>query len=1110
MRRSAGALLCLLAALAALLAAAGAGAASLKDPFFATSSLTTGPPVNISAPTVAGATVEGQTLMAASGSWNPSATSVAYQWQRDAGSGFGDISGETGPTYTLVAADVGALVRVHVVATNASGSAPADAVGVGPVIDGDPANTVAPVVTGNLQGGRTLTASAGTWFPAAATYAFQWQRDTGSGFTPIPSATSSNYTTVPADVGATIRARITATNSFASVTVATAGVGPITSGAPANTAVPVISGAAKRGAPLAVGAGTWSPAGTTYAYQWQSDDGSGFADITGAVNSSYTPLGGDIGNTLRVVVTAANAFGSTTATSAATAAVATDPPASAAAPSIAGTAKRTFTLTASAGTWTPAGASHAYQWQRDGGSGFVDISGATSASYTLVAADVGDVVRVRVTATNVDGSTTADSAQTATVVAATPGSTVAPVLTAGNRVGAMLTTSDGSWSPAASSYAYQWQRRVAGTYVDIAGATSRSYTLAAADAGTTVRARVTATNADGSGAGYSAASATVVAPPVAPGTIAAPTGTLVDTNALTIDPGVWTPSSTTFTFQWLRCPAGATALGGCVTIGNGQSYILLGEDVGHTIAVRVTGTAAGVSTVATATFTADVTGRPLTLVTAPAIVGTVQVAQIVRAGPAAWSVPTRTEHYQWQRCEADGTLCVDIPGATQQSYKVTVADKDHALVVHEAATSWGQASTADSAAAVVADQPVPVIGTAPVLTGVAKRAANLQLSRGTWANDPTGFAYSWLRCDSDGTNCVTIAGATRANYILTAADVAHAVRGAVTATNTEGSTTAASAPTTAVQAVLPQLVTVGAITGRMQVPQTIQMKRSTWSTTADTTYAYQWQRCDAAGANCADIAGARSQAYRLQVADARARLRVLNIATDADGSTTAATPVTAVIAPAPPGVQVTPRLTGVGRTDVGKTLTVAPGTWNPATEITAKVLQFWRCAPRCTALATGGAGSYVLTDDDAGAMIRGSETATGPGGTTVAWAPAWLGPVRSPTVAAISFSSLAGETALMSTSRGAALATATVSRATAAARAASASHARDRSVRITLRRARRAPKGTLRAWACLASPAASEGTPCSKAVSLRSRATLTLAVAKGQRVRVVVVQSRKR
>ncbi|WCB93761.1 hypothetical protein DSM104299_02477 [Baekduia alba] len=1114
MRRSSGALLCLLAAIAALLAPAAAGADGLRDPLSVSplASLTSGPPVNVGVPTVAGTLIEGQTLVAASGSWNPSATSATYQWQRDTGSGYADISGATATTYTLLAADVGASLRVHVVATNASGSGAADADGVGPIIAGDPVNTVTPVIAGNLQGGSTLIAGVGSWHPAGTSYSFKWQRDSGSGYADIAGATAMTYTTVPADVTASIRVRVTAVNGFASVVATSNVLGPITTGKPASVVAPVITGTAKRGVALAANSGSWSPAPTSYAYQWQTDAGSGYVDIAGATSTSYTPVGGDLGHPLQVVVTATNSFGSTAATSAATAAVAADPPVNVGTPSIAGTAKRTFTLTGSAGSWSPAGAAFTYQWQRDTGSGFADISGATASSYTLVTADVGATVRVRVKATNVDGNAVAASAQTAAVAAATPGSSVAPAITQANRIGEAVTTSDGSWNPAAASYAYQWQRRVAGSYVDISGATSRTYTLVTADVGTTIRSKVTATNADGTGAGYSAASPTIVAPPVPPTTIAAPAGTLTDTNTLTIAPGVWTPSATTLTYQWLRCPAGATAVGGCVTIGAGQSYTLVGPDVAHTIAVRVTGMAGGVSTVATSTFTADVTGRALTLVTAPAISGTVEVAATVHAVPALWSVPTLTERYQWQRCAADGSACVDIAGATRPDYKVAVADKTHALVVHETATSWGRTSTADSTFAVVDDQPLPGNVDAPLVTGTAKRTGNLQVARGSWANNPTGFSYSWQRCASDGTGCAAIAGETRANHILSSADVGHTIRGAVTATNTEGSVLAVSAPTAVVAAVLPQLLSTGAIHGTLQVPQMIQAYTSSWSTTPDTRFAYQWQRCDAAGANCVDIVGARTQAYRLQTADARARLRVVHVATNPDGSTSAATPVTAAILPAPPGVTTTPRLSGVGRTDVGKTLTLTPGRWSAATEITTKTLEFWRCSPRCVSLPTNGAGSYVLTDADAGALIRGSETAVGPGGTVVSWAASWLGPVHSAAVATSSFA-VSGGSRSLTTSKGLVLARVTVGSGAHAAAAAAPpiTSSGARSVRIALRRAKTAPHGArLRAWACLAKPSATGAVaPCTKAVWLKTTSTLKLAVPKGQRLRVVVVRKRR-
>jgi hypothetical protein len=1111
-----GALLCLLAAMAALLAPALAqadgSAVDLRASFVNDAAPASGPPVVFALPTVAGSPVEGRVLTAASGSWSPSATSVAYQWQRDTGSGFTDITDAISTTYILVNSDIDASFRVHVVATNAQGSAQADSAAVGPVIDGQPANAAAPVATGSLQGGKPLTVTAGSWYPTATSYTYQWQRNPGSGFVDIAGATNPTYFTVPADVTTTMRAHVTATNAYGSVTATAAAVGPVTTGAPVNSVVPIISGAVKRGAPLAVNSGTWSPSGS-FAFQWQRDEGDGFADITGATGTSYTPTVDDLDFPLQVVVTATNAFGSATVTTAATANVATDLPRNVGAPGIAGAAKRTLTLTASAGSWTPAGATFTYQWQRDDGDGFADISGAMVASYVLVTADVDTTIRVVVTATNVDGSTTAASAPTTTVVAATPGSRVAPALTGGSRVGDTLTSTDGAWNPAAESFAYRWQRRVGGgTYTDISGATAKSYTLAAGDAGATVRIKIVATNDDGTGVGYSAATATVVAPPTPSSTIDAPTGTLQDTETLSIVSGTWTPANATFTYQWLRCPSGATALGGCVTVGSGKNYTLSANDVGHAMAVRVTATAAGVSTAATSTFTSDVAGRALTLTSAPTIQGTVEVAQTVRALPAVWTVPTRSEKYQWRRCDADGADCVDIPGAGLQTYKITVADKDHTLVVHEAATSPGQSATATSAASTVVDQPVPVASILPAVSGTAARAANLQATRGNWANDPTRYAYAWMRCDSAGDDCAAIPGATRTNYALQAADVGSTVTIAVTATNTEGSTVAVAVPTAVVAAVLPQVATVGPVIGTLQVPKTLQVIRPTWHTTIDTRYGYQWQRCDTTGIACGDIAGARNLSYRLQTADARARLRVVTVATNVDGSTTVATTPTVAIKPALPGIQVTPRLTVQGRADVGKTLTLTPGTWSASTEIDTKVLQFWRCNPRCNALSTDGAGAYVLDNADAGAMMRGSETATGPGGSTVAWAAAWLGPVRSASTGVASLS--ARSSAMVRTSRGVALAQASVGpavvRAVASSVKAVAPSRRDRTVRVSLRRARHAPAGRLRAWVCLATPPARETVPCSKAVALGTRATLRLAIAKGQRLRVVIVRARHR
>jgi hypothetical protein len=1080
------------------------------------SATATGPPVNATGPAISGTARRGQTLTATVGAWTESPTGYGYQWQRDTGSGYADIAGATSAAYVLAGADVAASVRVRVTATNALGTGQVDANPVGPVVDAIPVNTVAPVITGGVQGGQTLTATVGTWSPAGSAYAFRWQRDSGSGFADVAGATAATYTTVPADVGARLRVAVTATNAYGSTTATAAGVGPIGVATPVSTSTPTITGTARRGQPLVASAGAWNPAATSYAFRWQRDTGSGYADISGATSSSYTPAAADLAATLRVIVTATNAFGTASATTAATAAVAPDPPVNGGLPIVSGTAKRSFTLTASAGSWTPAGSTFAYQWQRDTGSGFADIAGATSPGYVLVATDVGATVRVQVRATNADGSATASSAPSASVVAAIPGPVVAPVVSGSTRVGATLSASTGSWTPAAVSYAYQWQRRSGAAFVDISGQTAATHAVVTADLGAALRVQVTATNADGSATAVSAASAIVTAPPALSGTVPAPTGTLQDASVLTAVPGTWSPAGATFTYQWLRCPSGASsAASGCIPVAMGATYTLVGDDVDHAMAVRVTALSTSGTTAVTSTPTADVGGRALTNMVLPTITGTAQIAETVRATPGTWSVSTKTVRYQWQRCDADGTNCTNIPGAAaqEQPYLVTPADRGHALAVVATATSPGRTASATSVPAVVADQPLPVAGTMPAISGTAARTMNLVLRPGTWANKPTAISYAWQRCDADGANCAPIARATGMNYFLTVADVGQTITVEVTATNTSG-TTVITAPLTGVVArVLPELRSAPSIMGIAQVPQLLQAVRMTWTSTSDTRYAFRWQRCDGAGATCVDIAGATQQAYRTKTADARSTLRVVHTATNVDGSVSATSAPSPVIRPAVPGISVFPRLSIGGRPEVGRTVAIVPGTWAAATEIDTKVLRFWRCNPRCVALATGGAGTYVLDTADSGSFVRGSEAATGPGGTLTAWAPMWIGPVRSGAAAYVL--AAAGSTATARTASGVALARVAVGPAWAApaaaatASAAKASAPKVGTLRVAVRRAARV-SGTLRAWACVTPPGTDVRQPCTKAVPLRRSATLNVTLATGQRVAVVVVRARKR
>ena len=95
---------------------------------------------------------------------------------------------------------------------------------------------------------------------------------------------------------------------------------------PTNTAPPTISGTLQSGSTVTAGPGTWTgSAPMSYAYRWSRCDSAGNACVTvgGAVSPSYLLSAADVGSRMRVVLTASNAAGSTSATSPATAVVGT-------------------------------------------------------------------------------------------------------------------------------------------------------------------------------------------------------------------------------------------------------------------------------------------------------------------------------------------------------------------------------------------------------------------------------------------------------------------------------------------------------------------------------------------------------------------------------------------------------------------------------------------------------------------------------------------------------------------------------------------------------------------------------------------------------------------
>ena len=253
--------------------------------------------------------------------------------------------------------------------------------------------------------------------------------------TNISSATASTYTLVAADQGTTVKVTVSFTDDANNPETRTSAATATVSAA-ANTlatGAPTITGTAQVGQTLTAGTTAIMDAdgltSVSYTYQWigvATDNTE--TNISSATASTYTLVAADQGTTVKVTVSFTDdANNPETRTSAATAAVAAAPnTAATGAPTITGTAQVGQTLTASTtgiadadGLTTP---NYTYQWIRVDGTDEADIASANSSTYTLIDADLGKTLKVRVTFADDLGHTeTLTSAATATVGAAATG-----------------------------------------------------------------------------------------------------------------------------------------------------------------------------------------------------------------------------------------------------------------------------------------------------------------------------------------------------------------------------------------------------------------------------------------------------------------------------------------------------------------------------------------------------------------------------------------------------------------------------------------------------------------------------------------------------------------
>jgi uncharacterized protein YukE len=540
---------------------------------------------------------------------------------------------------------------------------------------------------------------------------------------------------------------------------------------------------------------------------------------------------------------------------------------------------------------------------------------------------VGDTVKVVVKATNSGGSTEATSAASGVIAALLPKNTSLPSIAGSLIDGQTLSAATGSWSGTTPiSYSYQWLQCNAsgGECKELSGATGATLGLVSSLVGNTVKVVVTATNSGGSTEATSAASSVIKA--LLPGNTKLPSiaGSLVDGQTLTASNGEWsgtTPIS--YSYQWQECNAKGEA---CKNLSGatGTTLGLVSSLVGNTVRVIVTATNSGGSTEQASAATGVIAALLPKNTALPGITGSLVDGQTLTASNGSWEGTSPISYsYQWQECNAKGEACKNLSGATGATLGlVSSLVGDTVKVVVKATNSGGSTEQASAATGVIAAL-LPKNTELPVITGAFEDTKSLSASNGSWSGTtPISYSYQWFKCNSAKEACTELSGATGSTLGLVSSLVGSTVKVVVKATNSGGSTEAASAVSSVILALLPKnlsLPTTSSSTEKVEQGSTLKATKGSWEGT-EPEYSYQWQKCNAAGepASCTNLT---SKEETLSVVESlvKSTVRVVVTAKNSRGSTQAASAITAPVLASLPVNTKLPTVTGI--LQVGKELT---------------------------------------------------------------------------------------------------------------------------------------------------------------------------------------------
>lgn len=515
----------------------------------------------------------------------------------------------------------------------------------------------------------------------------------------------------------------------------------------------------------------------------------------------------------------------------ATAAWATEPPVSTSPPTIEGEATVDSPLKGGKGVWEgTAPLTFQWQWLRcnpEGGE-CEPIEGAIEPNRPVRELDLGSTLRLKVTATNKAGSSSAASSATAVITEPEPPvNTSSPSLEGDMHVGETVSADVGTWSHHPWAFEFQWQLcdSEGENCETLEGETEQTLLLPDEAEGGRIRATVTALNRGGETPAQTATGSTIGAMVAPANEIQPRLGFPEETKPLQAQVGEWSggrPMS--FAYQWFLCNEKGEECGEIIGATE-AAYTPTSEDVDQKLKVKVTATNAAGSASETSEASFVVNKSP------PWFSANVEI-QGEPGEEDELSVDTSALHgskplevkYQWQRC-FEG--CEPIPSATAATYVPDAEDVAHRLRVQVTAhnSSSGEIVTTTNSPYSSPVEPAetegpPRLADFPEVEGLPSAGKVLTATDGVWRGaGEISTSVRWQRCAGGPETCEDIEGAAESSYELGAEDTGSRIRAVVSASSEEGEVEAGSALTAPI---LPAENTVWTLEGELSVKDVLE------------------------------------------------------------------------------------------------------------------------------------------------------------------------------------------------------------------------------------------------------------------------------------------------